>query len=70
MSHEQNDSQQAPHGNASDSDARAAHPEPMGGDPPCWVHLFGEDPGLAAEDLNEPVAPEPSDRPGREPHDA
>ena len=35
-------------------DADAPDDEPMGGDPPCWAHLFGEDPGLVAEDANPP----------------
>ena len=36
------------------SDAVEPVEEPMGGDPPCWAHLFGEDPEPPAVDLDSP----------------
>ena len=40
--------------------ADAPDDEPMGGDPPCWAHLFGEDPGPTAEELEAAAPPDPS----------
>lgn len=70
MSDEEYDRRHSTRASAPNPAAGASDDESMGGDPPCWAHLFGADPGLAAEDLNEPVAPEPSDGPRKEPHHA
>ncbi len=76
MSDEQHHTRPSTGAGAPGPEDAASDVEPMGGDPPCWAHLFGEDPGLAAEDLIEPMSPElsespePADGPGREPHHA
>ena len=45
------------------ADASEPDREPMGGDPPCWAHLFGEDPGLTAEELDAPDLSDAGERP-------
>ena len=52
---------------APDSDGAARDAEPLGGDPPCWAHLFGEDPGPTTEDMDlseSPGGSTPSSIPG------
>jgi hypothetical protein len=70
MTDEQHDRPPSTRAGASAPDAGASEDESLGGDSPCWAHLFGEDPGLAAKDLNDPLSPEPSDGPERELHHA
>ena len=44
------------------SETDAADEESMGGDPPCWAHLFDEDSGLDAPDV-DPSGPGGVDAP-------
>ena len=46
---------------ATDLRSRTDEDEPMGGDPPCWAHLFGEDPGPTAQELEAAAPPDTSD---------